>query len=575
MQWNIQKPPREAVSALRGAGYDPIIAHLLALAGFRGKTEAEAFLHPKLAQLGDPFAIANMEPAVNRLLRAMEEGQRVLIFGDYDVDGVTSTVLLVSILRHFGNFPRYIVPRRLEEGYGLNRAALERALEEEKPDLLVAVDCGTKSIDEVAWLRGQGIDVLMIDHHRGADTLPRDCIIVNPHVSDRDSEEARVFCAVGLTFKVVHGLLKVLRERGEAHARRIRLKDYLDLVALGTVADLVPLRHENRILARHGLAMLTNCRRQGVRALFEISGIPLGHPVRPTDISFRLGPRINASGRLDDASLPIEMLLCDDFSRCSEAATRLDGMNRERQEIERAIFKEAEAQVRDHQLDQPALVAYGPDWHPGVVGIVAGKLSRQYNRPAVVLGQEGDFAQGSGRSIPGINLVEALSFCDGGEGCTLLGSWGGHPMAVGVAVNAAQLGEFEQKLRHAVVHQNACGPVEPSLEIACTLRPEHLGADLLNELEAFGPYGEGNREPVFAVRGVELSQPPEPFGESRTHLRFHLPTGPRKRISGVAWGMAGRPPPAGQPLDMAVRLYWNAFNNRRYPQIELVDWKPV
>ncbi|MGF1449390.1 MAG: single-stranded-DNA-specific exonuclease RecJ [Opitutales bacterium] len=574
MQWNTIEAPAEALSRLNSIGVHPVVARLLASRGFESRHEAEAFLHPKLAHLRDPFEIHNLRPAVERILRALEKGERILIFGDYDVDGITSTVLLVSILRQFGSFPRYAVPLRLEEGYGLNRAALERAIEVEVPDLLIAVDCGTKSIDEVAWLRSLGVDVVLVDHHRGADTLPLDCVIVNPHVSGRDDETSQALCAVGLTFKVIHGLLKELRERGDRHAYKVRIKDYLDLVALGTIADLVPLRDENRILARHGLGMLAQCQRQGVRALFDVCGLSLGQPIRPTDISFRIGPRINASGRLADATVPIEMLLCEDFGRCAEAASDLDGMNRERQEIERTICAQAEAQVLQEQRDDPALVVFDDDWHTGVVGIVAGKLARQFNRPAVVLGREGQWAHGSGRSVPGINLVEAMSFCAvDGTGCALLGSWGGHPMAVGVAVQADKLTEFRTHLHAAVKQQMDCGLTEPCLPVAGTLRADQLGAPLLKELELMEPYGEGNPEPIFAVPSAQLVEEPVIFGEGDAHFRFHLPTTPGRKVSGVAWGQGCRVPPVGEPVDLAVKLAWNVFNGRRFPQIELVDWK--
>ncbi|MGF1484583.1 MAG: single-stranded-DNA-specific exonuclease RecJ [Opitutales bacterium] len=575
MQWNYIEAPAEALSRLNASGLHPVVARLLASRGYASRHQADAFLYPKLAHLRDPFEIHNMDAAVERILRAMQTGEKILIFGDYDVDGITSTVLLVSILRQFGSFPRYTVPLRLEEGYGLNRAALERSLETSTPDLVIAVDCGTKSIEEVAWLRSLGIDVVMVDHHRGAETLPQDCIMVNPHVSGHDDDDSRALCAVGLTFKLIRALLKQLREQGDRHAHKVRLKDYLDLVSLGTIADLVPLRGENRILARHGLSMLTHCQRQGIRALFEVCGLSVGQPIRPTDISFRIGPRINASGRLADACVPIEMLLCDDFGRCAEAADNLDCMNRERQEIERTICAEAEAQVVDGQREHPALVVFNEDWHTGVVGIVAGKLARQFNRPAVVLGREGPWAHGSGRSVPGINLVEAMSFCAvDGTGCALLGSWGGHPMAVGVAVQADKLSEFTEHLHAAVRRQMNCGLSEPCLSLAGTLRADQLGAPLLKELEAMEPYGEGNPEPVFAVPNVQLEEAPIIFGDRDAHFRFHLPTTPGRKVSGVAWGHGQNVPEVGRSVDLAVKLAWNVYNGRRYPQIELVDWKP-
>lgn len=568
MIWRHQELCRRTVSALaRQLEVSEVVAGLLVQRGLSDPDEAELFLHPQLAQLDDPFRITNLAAAADRLLRAMAAGERILILGDYDVDGVTSTVLLVSIMRVFGIFPRYMVPLRLEEGYGLTQEVVERALAEAPVDLFIALDCGTNSVDEVRYLRQQGADVIIVDHHRSKEDLPEDCLLVNPHVHDGENQPWSQLCTVGLAFKLAHGMLKRLRAQGDETAMRVRLKDYLDLVALGTVADLVPLIAENRIMARYGLRSLQNCQRQGILALFEASGLTLGQEITPVDISFRLGPRINASGRLADASVPIEMLLSEDWSMCSRLAGMLNDVNRERQEIERGITGDAEAKVLQEQPDACAVVLFGEFWHPGVVGIVAGKLARRFRRPCVVLGQEGNCAKGSARSIEGINLVEALQSCN-----HLLEAWGGHPMATGVSVPMENLEDFRAAFTKAVQHQILAGLPEVAVEVSFWIRPDELGPDLLNQLALLHPFGEANPEPIIGVRNVCMEFPPEEFG---THnYRFQVPVGAGRWVSGVAWRKADKIPPHGELLDLAVKLNWNQWNGRRYPQVEMVDWRP-
>ncbi|MCC5835846.1 MAG: single-stranded-DNA-specific exonuclease RecJ, partial [Opitutales bacterium] len=391
-----------------------VIATLLWERDQRDTSIARDFLNPRLAGLDDPFALKNLRAVVSRIRKALERSESVVVYGDYDVDGVTSTVLLMHILSRFGVTPKAFVPHRLEEGYGLSTEALERVLESGKPDLLIAVDCGTNSREPVAFLRERGIDVIILDHHASKEALPEDCLLVNPHLQDTDKGEQpwTNLSAVGIVFKVVHGLLKELRAEGDDLAHEIQLKDFLDLVALGTICDLVPLIGENRILARHGLRLIQKGQRIGICALMEASGWRPGDEITPIDVSFRLGPRINASGRLADASGPIELLLSDDWQFARNSANELDAFNRERQAIEKEITATAIDMVETEFNDQLGLVLHHPDWHSGVVGIVASRIANRYHRPTLVLGAEGAEIKGSGRSIPGVNLVEVLQHCE-------------------------------------------------------------------------------------------------------------------------------------------------------------------
>ena len=544
----------------------PVVAGLLLRLGAADTDSAEAFLRPRIDHVSDPLKVANLERAVDRIIAAIDAKEQIAVLGDYDVDGVTSTTLLVSVLRHLGAEPKFFVPRRLEEGYGLSAAALERVLASGTVKLFVALDCGTNSLPEIAMLRSRGVDVVVVDHHRAKMEALPDCILVNPHVHDEADAPWLNLCTVGLTFKVAHGLLKKLRLRGDASAHAVVMREYLDLVALGTVADLVPLTRENRVLTHHGLRQLRATKREGVRALMKVSRIATDNDLHPVDISFRLGPRINASGRLADAALPVEMMLADDPAFCRASAEALDAMNRERQEIEKVVFEEAKEQLSGYGTDCRGLLAHG-DWHPGVVGIVAGKLARHFNRPCIVLGREGPFAKGSGRSVAGISLVDVLQDC--GE---MLESWGGHPMAVGITVKAERVDEFRQKFNKAVTDWLHAGRVpDATLTVSGWLLQEEITDALLDQLELLHPHGEGNPEPVFAIAGVVLREPPLFFGES--NFRFQIPSAPGRRVGVVAWRKADNPPPMGKPVDLALRLGWNHYNGRKYPQAELVDWR--
>ncbi len=568
MLWKTLETDDALAAALsQSLGVSEIMGRLLAQRGLSCADEADEFLRPRLAHLDNPFAMANLEAAVKRIEQAVDAQEQVVVFGDYDVDGVTSTVQLVSMLRLLELEPRFCVPRRLEEGYGLSREAIDRVFGGVVPQLFIALDCGTNAHEPIAYLRGLGIDVIVVDHHQTKTEAPTDCIFVNPHVNDPEDAPWRDLCTAGLVFKLLHGLLKRRREAEDPRVQSIRLKDYLDLVAMGTIADLVPLHGENRILSWFGLRHLRANGRTGVRALAEVSGIDSGHEMVSTDISFKMAPRINASGRLADASLPIELLLSDNYNACRGIAKELDEMNRERQTIERSITQEAEARAARDFADEPGIVLYGDDWHPGVVGIVASRVSRRFHKPCVILGAEGELAKGSGRSVCQVNLVDVFQRCT-----DLLGHWGGHPMAAGVAMEASNVAAFTQRFVETLKLLYPDGLPEPSIEISTWLELADLSEGFLAELDRLHPFGQGNHEPVLGLRGVVLKDPPQCFGDDNFRLRLPAPAGGGRGLAGVAWRL-GTPPAVGQPIDIAVRLSWNHWRNSRSPQITLVDWK--
>ncbi|NBD37164.1 MAG: single-stranded-DNA-specific exonuclease RecJ [Verrucomicrobia bacterium] len=567
MRWQFPSIDTARVQALAAAnGISPELAALLCQRGFASPAEAAAFLDSSLRDLGDPLELTGMAAAVGRVREVVQRRGSVFIFGDYDVDGVTSTVLLTEFLQHFGLHPEHAIPNRLTEGYGLSVAALERALGDQKPDLFIAVDCGTSSAEEVAWLRERNIHVLVLDHHTSKEALPQDCVLVNPHVHDPAAAPFADLCTVGLVFKFCHAFLKIHRQENVPAAFDLDLRAFLDLVALGTVADLVPLHGENRLLVRAGLKRLRECRRPGLCALMEAADLNLGETLGTFDIGFRLGPRINASGRLEDARLPIQLLLGTEWAFCRKAARELDDMNRRRQAIERAIAETAESMVANDFAGDLGLVLYDGEWHAGVVGIVASRLARAFHRPAIVVGrdQEGSL-KGSGRSIEGVNLVEILQ--SSGKS---LQQWGGHPMAVGLSIEEEAIPAFRNDFNRALARHLVDGLPEKYIPIDLRLKPKALSLAFLEELGRMEPFGQANPEPVFAVETAGLTDL-RPIG--RKHLRFVLPDAGFPGLEGVAWNAAAHPPPKGTPLRLAVRLGWNSWRGQRTPRLTLLDWK--
>ena len=382
------------------------IARFLFRRGFRSADEVQNFLRPRLGSLSDPFLLPQMRAAVVRILAAFDRQERIVLFGDYDVDGVTSLALLDETLRAYSAVarPELFLPLRMEEGYGLSRESVERCLEQYRPQLLVALDCGTASTGEIAELNKRGVDVIVLDHHEAKSVLP-DCVaLVNPKTDP--ASPFHYLCSVGIVFKLCHALLKTRPLPG------FDLKSKLDLVALGTVADIVPLVDENRILVQRGAIEIAQTSRIGLKKLMQVAGVR--PPILPEDIGYRLGRRLNAAGRLSTAEKSLRLLLTRDDVEATALANELDQQNRERQEVERQILAAAVEQI-DKSFDptrDAAIVAGARGWHPGVLGIVASRIARKHHRPAIVIGfDENGAGKGSGRSIEGLDLVEALTRC--------------------------------------------------------------------------------------------------------------------------------------------------------------------
>jgi single-stranded-DNA-specific exonuclease len=554
-RWILAPPGEAEKSAISWADICglPCIAHLLMRKGFASAEEVEAFLQPRLKSLGDPFLLPNMKRAVERVLRALDTQERIVLFGDYDVDGVTSLALLAQMLRAYGVVPDLFLPLRMEEGYGLSSESVSRCCELHRPQLLIAVDCGTSSITEIADLRQRGVDVLVLDHHEPKSALP-DCVaIVNPKIDENSPGE--YLCSVGIVFKLCHALLKTRPLGG------FDLKQHLDLVALGTVADIVPLHRENRVLVQRGALQLARSTRPGLRKLMEIAAVH--PPISPEDIGFRLGPRLNAAGRLHTAEKALRLLLTDDESEATELAALLDGQNRERQGVEKQIFAEAdEIVVRDFDPERDAAIVVGArDWHPGVLGIVASRISRKYHRPAIVIGfNENGSGKGSGRSIEGFSLVVALTDCS-----QWLEKFGGHEMAAGLTVTEKNFSAFAADFRRVARGMISDDQLQPCLHLDHEISFSELNYDFLRWHEMLQPFGSGNPQPVFFAREVEPTIEPRVVKEKHVLLRLRQRNHHQRAIF-FDGALQRLPPP---PWDIAFRIAADEYEGETRLQMQV------
>ncbi|WP_240475410.1 single-stranded-DNA-specific exonuclease RecJ [Vulgatibacter incomptus] len=569
VRWELL-PEENAADGLAGdLGCHPLVAGILYRRGVRSAEEAERFLRPRLADLPDPSLLAGIEPAVARIVRAIDAGERITAYGDYDVDGVTSTTLLVSFLRACGADVDFYVPHRLEEGYGLNLEAVAH-LAERGTRLLVTLDCGVTAVAEVDEAIRLGLEVVVVDHHTTPAELPRAAAILNPW-QPGCTYPTRHLCAVGVTFLLCAALRRSLRARGRfAQRPEPNLKSYLDLVALGTIADVVPLTEANRLLVREGLEVLARTKRPGLQALKRVAGVEPDGAVTAGQVGFRLGPRINAAGRLDDAGKAVELLLCDDPARAERLARELDAANAERQAIERGLVDEALV-LAESQPGACGLVLAGDGWHPGVVGIVASRVVSKLHRPAVVIGidPETGVGKGSGRSISAFDLYGALSRCS-----EHLERYGGHKHAAGVTVARESLEDFRRAFEREAEAQLAGHDLTPVCRVDGTLRPSDVNETLCEALEALAPFGAGNPEPVLALMGVR-ARGRIVGGTDRGpgHLKLTLDAAPT--ADAIGFGMGDRLGELSGPVDLAFTLGFNEFRGERRVQLGLRDLRPT
>ena len=591
-RWSLAQPQPQLASQLAASLHiPPLLAQCLLNRGLSEPAPITNFLQPRLKQLADPFLLPDMAAAVERLFEALTHNEAVVIFGDYDVDGVTSTAVLLQVLRPLGWKVQYYLPHRMDEGYGLTQEAADNCLAKFPSTLLLAVDCGSTAASTIASLQQRNVDVIVLDHHQVSTPAPAAKALVNPQVGGGGRTPSRgqgsvignqysvasehepagrpftELCSAGLAFKLAHALLKRARGIGLAGAAELDLRLLLDLVALGTVADIVPLTGENRILVSAGLERLGATLRPGLVALKRVAQSPA--LLSTYEVGFQLAPRLNAAGRLETAEDALRLLLARDLAEALPLAQSLDACNRERQQLERGIADEVVAAVRARFNPQTdfVIVEGHPSWHIGVVGIVASRVLQQFYRPAIILGGDGGQLRGSGRSIPGFDLAAALRECS-----DLLLRQGGHALAAGVSLSLVNLEAFRARLNQLARQALKPDALQPPLHLDAEVSLKDMTLESLAALDQLRPTGQGNPPVQFFARNLAQQRPPQPMGAERRHLKLRITDGAVTHEA-VWWGGAKEPALAPR-FDLAFAPQVNDYNGRRAVQLKVLDWRP-
>jgi single-stranded-DNA-specific exonuclease len=552
----------------------PLVAHLLWNRGLRDAEACRNFIECRQKQLHDPERLPGAPEAARRLANAVRDGRKIVVYGDYDVDGVCGTTLLWDCLRLAGaRALDYYIPHRVDEGYGLNSEALRTLRRDHQADVVVTVDCGITAVAEARLARELGIELIITDHHTfHPDQLPPADVLVHPRLPGGAYPYPEI-CGAGVAFKVAWQLAKSFGDGKKAspHLREFLVRA-LNLVALATVADVVPLEDENRIFVRHGLQGLGRDPSVGLQALLQVSGC-VGKPrLNSGHLGFNLGPRINAAGRMQKARDAVELLTTADASRAAELAAHLDACNHDRQELERSIYSEAmrridEARGPDGQKPSGIVVAQA-GWHPGVIGIVAGRVAESHHRPTIVLAIDGDLAQGSGRSVTGFDLHAALTACRDG-----LITFGGHKAAAGLKLPASLVPEFTSRFDAFCAATLTPDQMRREIVLDAEVRLGELTYEVVSAVESLEPYGVANPKPLLLVENVRLLGPPRIVGQRKNHLSFRVEQGGVNRKA-IAWNLASRADELapGAPCSVVFTPTLNEWNGRTEVQLEVKDF---
>lgn len=552
----------------------PLLAQVIVARGCGTYDAASKYLAKKLIDLHDPERLPGVSIAADRIVAAVQAGRRITVYGDYDVDGVTATSLLWHCLQMTGATVDYYIPSRLEEGYGLNCDAIRQLHTEDPSRLVITVDCGITSTAEAALARELGLELIITDHHQFSDSLPSDTVLVHPRLpGDYPFGE---LCGVGVAFKLAWAICARL---GDGKRASPKMREFLlgavGLTAIGTIADVVPLVDENRILVHFGLASLIERATPGLKALLRVCNLHDRTELQAEDVAFGIAPRINAAGRLGQARLAVELLTTQDPERAVALATYLDELNRNRQTVERRMLKQAKELVADRPewLDHRALVLAHDEWHPGVIGIVASRVAEHFQRPAIMISMHGvnGLAQGSGRTFAGFNLHEGLTACR-----HLLVGFGGHHAAAGLKILPAGIDDFRMAFIQFVAEHHHVRPGESELHVDAEIRLSDLSVRSITELERLGPFGAHNPRPVFVASHVQLAMPAKKMGEGERHLSIQVEQF-RQRWRGVAFGKGDWADELNQvqgPISICFQPMINRFQGRESVEFQLLDWHP-
>jgi single-stranded-DNA-specific exonuclease len=543
---------------------NPVVAQILLNRDMDTESKVREFLYPDLEMLHDSFSFSDMKKVVKRIRDAIQDGERILVYGDYDVDGITGIVVLYTVLQELGATVDYYIPHRIEEGYGLNISAIETAAAS-GINLLITVDCGITGHEEIQRASALGIDVIVTDHHEPPEVLPEAYGIINPKVPNSGYPFPEL-AGVGVVFKLVEALMFDFKGKS---GRQEVLDKFLDLVALGTIADIVPLLGENRIIAKFGLEKLSKTRNLGLQALLKLTGFA-DRKMDPMVVSYGLAPRINAVGRMGDPTIGVKLLLASQMEEAERLAGILDLQNRERKDLEARILEEAmELMALQVDLDaEPVIVLAGKKWHTGVVGIVASRICDMYYKPVILISIEDEEARGSARSIEGFNIYEALIKCSD----SLL-KFGGHEQAAGLVISPEKIDEFRRKINaiaKEILHGDA---LIPKISIDCKVEFGNLNLDLLEELNVLEPFGMENPEPIFCLSGVRIAEY-QTVGEGGRHLKLKVRNGNGTVLDAIGFDMSEycsllfeNP----DNIDLAFTLLKNTWNGYTCLQLKLMD----
>lgn len=564
------QPDARAVEKIRNTlNCSPLIATILANRKIVSPTDVSRFFSPSLNNLRPPFSMKDMDIAVSRICSAIRNREKILIFGDYDADGITATTILLEFLNTAGADVSYYIPHRIKEGYSLQASHISNVAIPSRIRLIITVDCGSKSHDAVIAAQKSGIDVIITDHHTISGTPPPALAVINPKQQEC-SAGFDDLAGVGVAFYLMICLRKYLRDTGLWRDRpEPNLKQFCDLVALGTVADVVPLVNENRILSKAGLELIGSGEsRLGIRALIKACGIS-GNAVGTEDIAFRLAPRLNASGRMGHAKTAVTLLTTDDAETAKQISQSLNQMNQKRQEIEKKMFEE----ILEYLAQNPSLtrgctlVLARAGWHEGVLGIVASKIVEKYFRPVILISLKNGFGKGSGRSIPGVDLHAGLTAC-----ADDLEFFGGHAMAAGLKIRADHIGQFQKNFEKAI--QDAAAPADffQTLLIDAELNFNDISDGLVNDLESLAPFGEGNPEPIFISRNVKVLSS-KMVGQNHRRMVLGQPTRGRtgRTLNAIHFNIDTAAPCYENLDQIAYRLQWNRWNGKKTMQIIIED----
>jgi single-stranded-DNA-specific exonuclease len=527
----------------------PVLAKLLIIKGITKSEEARKFLYPKIEDMHSPFLMKDMEKVVNRLLQAIKDEEKIMVYGDYDVDGITATVILVKTLRMLGAKVIYYLPNRFIEGYGLSKNGINYAATN-NVSLIITVDCGIKAYDVVKYTQECGIDIIITDHHEPGPHLPEAYGIINPKQSECSYPDKEL-AGVGIILKIVQALTDIAK-------MHISFNTFFQLAAIGTIADIVPITGENRIIIKHGLKFLTTTREPGLAALLEVAGIR-GKKIDTSDVGFKLAPRLNASGRIEDAMLSLELLFANTHHEAIKLAHQLNNKNILRQNIQKTVFNEAKELVH-HKDNKKVIVVAKDNWHQGVIGIVASKLVDEYSYPAIVITYNGLYGKGSGRSIPQFNLLDSLTKC---ESC--LETYGGHKYAAGFTIKRNKVDEFRimiNKYAENILNEE---DIIKKIEVF-DIPLEEINTKLVWEIEnLLSPFGIGNPRPIFSSSNIQIIDIPRIVGNN--HLKLKFCSNNNRVIEGIGFGLG----------DMIYdnTIYDNSDNLEIAYKLQINEWQGV